>query len=280
MGPALDHRHDRHRLVLDKAHPAASAKDIDYLLEHVNSVLRSPLGRSDVEGVYAGLRPLLSGESDSTSKLSREHVVGHPVPGLVVVAGGKYTTYRVMARDAVDEAVRTLDQRVPESVSDHIPLVGAQGYEAMRNRRHTLAESAGVHVARVEHLLSRYGTLTSELLELLRADPSLAEPLPGADDYLRVEARYAATHEGARHLDDVLARRTRISIEAWDRGVEAAETVAALMAGPLGWDEEQQRKEVAHYLKRVQAEQDSQEQPDDATADAARMDAPEIVPVH
>ncbi len=90
---------------LDKAHPAASSRDIDYLLEHVNSVLRNPLTREDVEGVYAGLRPLLSGESESTSKLSREHVVGHPVPGLVVVAGGKYTTYRVMGKDAVDEAV-------------------------------------------------------------------------------------------------------------------------------------------------------------------------------
>ena len=98
---------------LDLAHPAASARDIDYLLDRVNSVLSSPLTRADVEGVYAGLRPLLSGESESTSKLSREHVVGHPVPGLVVIAGGKYTTYRVMGRDAVDEAVRGMDARVP-----------------------------------------------------------------------------------------------------------------------------------------------------------------------
>src|SRR6202034_4175229 len=82
---------------LAKEHPAASSSDIDYLLEHLNSVLNSPLTREDVEGVYAGLRPLLSGQSESTSRLSREHVVGHPVSGLVVVAGGKYTTYRVMA---------------------------------------------------------------------------------------------------------------------------------------------------------------------------------------
>ena len=87
---------------LDKAHPAASRTDIDYLLEHVNRVLVTPLTREDVQGVYAGLRPLLSGESEPTSKLSREHMVAHPVPGLVVVAGGKYTTYRVMAKDAVD----------------------------------------------------------------------------------------------------------------------------------------------------------------------------------
>ncbi|MEP6598617.1 MAG: glycerol-3-phosphate dehydrogenase/oxidase [Actinomycetota bacterium] len=264
---------------LDKAHPAASSSDIDYLLEHVNSVLTSPLTREDVEGVYAGLRPLLTGESDSTSKLSREHVVGHPVPGLVVVAGGKYTTYRVMAEDAVDEAVRGMDARVAESCTERIPLVGADGYEAMWNQRHTLAASAGLHVVRVEHLLSRYGSLTPELLDLVRADASLGESLPGADDYLRVEVVYAVTHEGARHLEDVMARRTRISIESWDRGEESADAVTALMAPALGWDEAQRAREAEHYRARVRAERESQTKPDDATADAARLGAPEIVPV-
>jgi glycerol-3-phosphate dehydrogenase len=264
---------------LDLAHPAASARDIDYLLEQVNSVLSSPLSRADVEGVYAGLRPLLSGESESTSKLSREHVVGHPVPGLVVIAGGKYTTYRVMGRDAVDEAVRGMDERVPESCTETIPLVGADGFEGVRNQRHTLAARYGLHVVRVEHLLSRYGSLIHERLELIAADPSLAEPLPGADDYLRAEVVYAVTHEGARHLDDVLARRTRASIEAWDRGVSAAPVVAELMARELGWDEKQKLREVQHYQARVEAERESQQQPDDDTADAARLGAPDIVPV-
>jgi glycerol-3-phosphate dehydrogenase len=262
---------------LDKSHPAASSADIDYLLEHVNSVLSSPLTREDVEGVYAGLRPLLTGESESTSKLSREHVVGHPAPGLVVVAGGKYTTYRVMAADAVNEAVRTMDARVPESCTHQILLTGADGYQAMWNQRRPLAASAGVHVARVEHMLNRYGSCVHDLLAMLREDPSLGDPLPGADDYLRVEAVYAVTHEGARHLEDVLARRTRISIEAWDRGAAAAEPVAALMAKYLDWDEAQTSREVDYYRTRVQAERDSQTQPDDTTADAARLGAPDIV---
>jgi glycerol-3-phosphate dehydrogenase len=264
---------------LEKAHPAASASDIDYLLEHVNAVIQSPLTREDVEGVYAGLRPLLTGESESTSKLSREHVVGHPVPGLVVVAGGKYTTYRVMAADAVDEAARSLDARVPDSCTDQVPLLGADGYRALWNQRRALAASTGVHVARIEHLLNRYGSCVHELLALLRQEPSLGTPLPGADDYLQVEALYAVTHEGARHLDDVLARRTRISIEAWDRGVAAAPTVATLMAGPLNWDEEQKQREIKHYLMRVEAERDSQTQPNDTTAEAARLGAPDIVPL-
>ncbi|WP_373423120.1 glycerol-3-phosphate dehydrogenase/oxidase [Sinomonas atrocyanea] len=264
---------------LEKAHPAASSRDIDYILEHVNRVLKRPLTREDVEGVYAGLRPLLAGESESTTKLSREHVVAHPVPGLVVVAGGKYTTYRVMAKDAVDEATRAMDERIAPSCTDRVPLVGAEGYRAVWNRRHRLADRSGVHVARVEHLLRRFGSLTEEVLALVKERPELAEPMPGADDYLRAEAVYATTHEGARHVEDVLTRRTRISIEAWDRGVSAAPVVADLMAPILGWSQTQRDNEVAHYLARVEAERLSQQQPDDESAEAARMGAEDIVPV-
>jgi glycerol-3-phosphate dehydrogenase len=259
---------------LAKEHPAASAQDIDYLLEHINSVLNSPLTREDVEGVYAGLRPLLSGEVESTSKLSREHVVGHPVPGLVVVAGGKFTTYRVMAADAVDEAVRTMDARVPDSCTAEVPLIGADGYRPLWNQRRALAAAFGIHVARVEHLLNRYGDRVHELLDMLRADPSLAAPLPGADDYLAVEAKYAVTHEGALHLEDVLTRRTRISIEAWDRGVAAAPEVADLMAALLDWTDEAKKREVDRYAARVAAERESQTKPDDDSAEAARLEAP------
>jgi glycerol-3-phosphate dehydrogenase len=264
---------------LDKAHPAASSRDIDYLLEHVNRVLTTPLTREDVEGVYAGLRPLLAGESEPTSQLSREHVVAHPVPGLVVVAGGKYTTYRVMAADAVDEVARGLDFRVAPSCTHQIPLVGAEGYAAAWNARRRTSEASGLHVARIEHLLQRYGSLTPEVLELVAQDPALGEPLDGADDYLAAEVVYAATHEGARHLDDVLTRRLRLSIETWDRGVSSAPHAAGLMASALGWSEQQTAREVTHYLARVQAERASQQQPDDETADSARLGAPEIVPL-
>lgn len=264
---------------LDKAHPAASSKDIDYLLEHVNRVLKRPLTREDVEGVYAGLRPLLAGENDSTAKLSREHIVAHPVPGLVVVAGGKWTTYRVMAKDAVDEASRSMDERVPPSCTESVPLLGATGFKAAWNRRNRTAEEAGVHVARVEHLLNRYGSMATEVLALIREKPELAEPLPGADDYLQAEAVYAATHEGARHVNDVLTRRTRISIESWDRGVSAAPVVAKLMGEILGWSDAQRESEVKHYLARVEAERLSQQQPDDESADAARLGVEDIVPL-
>jgi glycerol-3-phosphate dehydrogenase len=262
---------------LDKAHPAATSKDIEYLLDHVNAVLTTPLTREDVEGVYAGLRPLLAGESESTSKLSREHVVAHSAPGLVVVAGGKYTTYRVMAKDAIDAVADALDGRVPKSVTKNIPLVGADGYHAMWNQRHLIAQRSGLHVARIEHLLNRYGALVEEVLALVAEDPSLGEQLPGTQDYLKAEIVYGAKAEGARHLDDILARRTRISIEAWDRGVGAAEAAARLIAPILGWDEATIEREVSFYLQRVQSERDSQEEPDDESADKVRLGAPDIV---
>ena len=261
---------------LDKAHPAASATDIDYVLSHVNKVLRTELTREDVEGVYAGLRPLLSGESDETSKLSREHVVAHAAPGLVVVAGGKYTTYRVMAADAVDAALHGLDRRGPASCTETVPLLGADGYPALWNGRARIAAASGLHVARIEHLLHRYGSLAEEVIALVEKDRALGQPLAGAEDYLRAEVVYAASHEGAIHLEDVLARRTRIIFETFDRGVGSARPAAELMAQTLGWDDGRLEREIAHYTAQIAAERESQLQPDDQSADAARMGVPDF----
>jgi glycerol-3-phosphate dehydrogenase len=261
---------------LDKAHPAASSTDIDYLLAEANKWLGVPLTREDVEGVYAGLRPLLTGESEATSKLSREHAVVQGVSGMLTVAGGKYTTYRVMAADAVDAAARNLDRRVPESPTDRIPLVGADGYQAVWNQREQLAARSGLHVARIEHLLRRYGTETVRLLDVIAERPELGKPIDGASDHLLVEAWYAAAWEGALHLDDILTRRMRISIETWDRGVTAASAVAPVVAEVLGWDDAAVARELEHYEARVAAERESQTQIDDHTADAARLGAPDV----
>ena len=261
---------------LDLAHPAATSADIEYILGHVNRILATELTQADVEGVYAGLRPLLSGESDQTSKLSREHIVAHPTPGLVVIAGGKYTTYRVMAMDAIDEAARALGGDVPSSTTENIPMVGAVGYHAMWNRRKSLAADSGLHVERIEKMLMRHGVLITEILDLIAADRTLGEPLPGGEDYLKAEIVYAASHEGALHLDDVLARRTRLSIESFDRALTASRPAAALIAPVLGWSAADVDNEVEHYRQRVVAERMSQTMPDDASADAARLAAPDI----
>ncbi|HCB04762.1 MAG TPA: glycerol-3-phosphate dehydrogenase [Nocardioides bacterium] len=265
---------------LDRAHPAASRADIDYVLDHVNAILREPLDHDDVEGVYAGLRPLLSGESEPTSRISREHTVVTPVPGLVMIAGGKLTTYRVMARDAVDAAAHSLSTTgagVRPSITHRVPLLGADGFETRTNQRVRLSRRSGLHVARIDHLLGRYGDLIDELLALVERRPELAAPLEGAEDYLAAEVVYAVTHEGARHLDDVLTRRARISIETFDRGVRAAPVAAALMGAELGWDDARVADEVDHYLRRVEAERRSQTMPTDQEADEARVKAPDIV---
>ncbi|MEJ7795563.1 MAG: glycerol-3-phosphate dehydrogenase [Nocardioides sp.] len=264
----------------DLAHPAASRADIDYLLEQVNKILRDPLDHDDVEGVYAGLRPLLSGETEPTSRISREHTVSAPAPGLVLVAGGKLTTWRVMAKDAIDAVVDQLESTqapVRTCITDRVPLAGAAGFEARQNQRVMLSRTSGLSLAQIDHLLGRHGGLIDEVLSLAADRPELAEPLAGAGDYLSAEVVYAVSHEGARHLDDVLARRTRISIETFDRGTHAARPAAELMAGELGWDEARVDDEVDHYLRRVEAERQSQRMLTDQEADEARVSAPDIV---
>jgi glycerol-3-phosphate dehydrogenase len=225
--------------------------------------------------VYAGLRPLLAGESDQTSRLSREHAVVSPVPGLVLVAGGKYTTYRVMAEDAVDAAAATLPG-LPGSRTAHLPLVGAHRWTEVEGSAAELAAAHGIDVAVAQRLLRRHGDRVADVLGLVRRDPASAEPLTGAPAYLTAEVLHAVAAEGALHLDDVLTRRTRISIETPHRGVESAPEVARLMAGVLGWDDERTDREIEHYRARVAAERQSQRMPDDSTADAARLGAPDV----
>ena len=263
---------------LDKDDPAASGADVDYLLEHVNSVLTIPLVAEDIEAVYAGLRPLVSGGAAETTKLSREHTVSQPVPGLTVIAGGKFTTYRVMAEDVVDAVAGRLPVNVPASATHRLPLTGAVGYEVLWNDRRRLARRAGLHVARIEHLLNRYGSCVDELLELIAADASLGEPIPSATDYLKAEAVYAVTHEGALHIEDVLRRRLRASMEEWDQGAAAAPEVAALIAPYLGWDAETVKRETEHYLRQVEAERDARRQVDDVAAAAALGEVPALSP--
>ncbi|MGV7824805.1 glycerol-3-phosphate dehydrogenase [Mycobacterium kansasii] len=260
---------------LDLAHPAATKVDIDYILGTVNAVLATPLTHADIDGVYAGLRPLLAGESEETSKLSREHAVAVPAAGLVAIAGGKYTTYRVMAADAIDTAVQFIPARVAPSITQKVSLLGADGYFALVNQVEHVGAMYGLHPYRVRHLLDRYGSLINDVLALAAEDPGLLSPIKEAPGYLRVEALYAVTAEAALHLEDILARRMRISIEYSHRGVDCAREVADIIAPVLGWTAEDIGREVANYKARVEAEVLSQAQPDDVSADMLRASAPE-----
>ncbi len=278
----------------DAGHPAASRADIDYLLAKVNHTLREPLTADDIEGVFAGLRPLVvagagrGGAGADTTKLSREHSVDSSVPGLSVIAGGKYTTYRVMARDLIDAAVRDLaagsggtgttsgsaggvgavgaEGAIPASRTDQVPLAGADGFAELRAAREQLASSAGLPVTQIDRLLGRYGSDVTDLFDLMARKPGLKEPVPGAGPYLGAEIVYACTHEGALGLDDVLSRRTRIRIEVRDRGAKAASHAAELMALELGWDGSRMAAEITGYHELIAADLAAESMPDDRSA--------------
>lgn len=257
---------------LHLAHPAASRADIEYILERVNDVLVEPVQVSDVVGVYAGLRPLLAGESDATSQLSREHAVTDNGRGMISVAGGKYTTYRLMARDAIDATARYLRHNPPPSKTDRMPLIGAGVSRRVRDETPRTGISEEAHA----RLVGRYGSKVKEIYALLEADPGLRRPVVEDAPYLGAEMLYGTTHEGALHLDDLLTRRTRISIETRHRGIDAASHTAALVADSLGWDEASESREIEHYRARVTAELESQLALDDMAADAARLGAPDV----
>jgi glycerol-3-phosphate dehydrogenase len=259
----------------DRDEPTATSEDVDYILTAANRILATPLTRADVTGVYAGLRPLVAAAAETpTTKLSREHVVDMPLPGLASVAGGKFTTYRLMARDVVDAAVRGLPRPAPPSVTDQLPLLGADGLPAVRAAARRLAEDYGLPLAAVEHLISRYGSLTRELLDLIGADPSLATPLLDGYPYLRAEVAYAVTHEGALHVEDVLARRIRLLIESPDAGASAAPEVAAIMGGLLGWGRRRRALEVRRYADFAAANSEALQSPEALPEEATPIPVP------
>jgi len=251
-------------------HPSATRGDIDYLLGHVNAVLREPLAIGDITAVYAGLRPLVSAGSKDTAAVSREHAVRRSAPGLVSIAGGKYTTYRIMARDAVDVAARELPFAVAPSRTADIPLLGAIGASQADVRARLHPGAAGLSPEQIGHLVRRYGSLALQVLDLIVDEPARATPLTGAGTYLAAEVVHATQYEGALHVDDVLTRRTHIAFEAPDRGRRAVEDVAAAMAAALGWDRVATEREIEHYRSRLDAESAAQSLLDEAASDSAR----------
>ncbi|NDE71133.1 MAG: glycerol-3-phosphate dehydrogenase [Actinobacteria bacterium] len=232
--------------------PLATREDVTYIINQANRVLEPKLDRSQVLGVFAGLRPLVSTDPDSpTTELSREHVVDHPVPGFVSIAGGKYTTYRVMAEDAVNEAVHDLRRIVPDSCTETVAIVGADGYLVMMNKLAELSREYGITQKSVEHLLNRYGSLFEEVLEVGREDLTMLHRISEELPYLKAEIKYAVTHEGAMSVDDVLSRRTRIAFEAKDQGISLVAMVADLIAPTLGWSKAEKDASIDDYLEKV-----------------------------
>ena len=265
----------------DISAPVATAADIDYVIEHANVVLDEPLTRDDVIGSYAGLRPLLQpgvkdGTETASTKVSREHTVAEVTPGLISIAGGKLTTYRVMGEDAVDFALGEKRAKELPSVTDRTLLHGADGYVPLTRQVEQISDRYGWSPETVDHLLNRYGSALSEIEALVNERADLAEPLSGAPEYLRAEIVQAARNEGVLHLEDAFETRTRMSYDQPDRGQAAIDEVADLLAEELGWDAERKAQEIQAYRDLCAALEAAAETTDDVAAARARSAAPSL----
>jgi glycerol-3-phosphate dehydrogenase len=241
--------------------PQCTPEDVDYLLGAINGAVVEPLGRDDVLGTWAGLRPLVKQtDSGRTADLSRRHQVVHSASGVVTVSGGKLTTYREMAADTVDHllahaltspAVRNRVRR--RSHTKRLRLRGAAGYETQL----AAAPTEGLDADTMAHLANRYGGEAPVVIDLVRHDPSLGSPIIDGLPYLAAEVVHAVRNEMATTLDDVLSRRTRARLQLRDASADAAGAVADLMGAELGWDTDHRDAEVASYLASVAAERAS-----------------------
>ena len=221
--------------------PQCTPEDVAYLLDAINHAISEPIEVGDVLGTWAGLRPLVRDASNSrTADLSRRHRVFASASGMITVTGGKLTTYREMAQDAVDAAVRAM-----ASAGEPLPRRARRG----RTRSLVLRGAAGWREAakRDAHLGGRYGGEAAVLEAMTAADPTMAEPLVPGLPYRRAEALYAARYEMATTVDDVLSRRTRSRLLGRDATAAAADDVAALLASELGWSEAERAAQVDRF---------------------------------
>jgi glycerol-3-phosphate dehydrogenase len=215
--------------------PRCTPEDVEYLLGAANASSSAALTPADVTGVWAGLRPLLAPDEDGktserTADLSRRHTVRTSANGVITVTGGKLTTYRKMAEDTVDEAVRRLGGKRRRCVTKHLALhgvpPGGRASSAVAPRGRDLSA----------HLSARYGSDAGAVLALADHRPELLDPVVEGLPYIGAEVVYAARHEMARTIDDVLARRTRAVLQDGRAAAAAADAVGALLAGELGLD--------------------------------------------
>ena len=235
--------------------PAPTADEVDEIMENVNHVLDADLSREDAVGAFAGLRPLVGAPGGDTARVSREHTIHREESGLVRVSGGKYTTYRLMARDAVDVALEVAGARArPSGTADH-PLSGAAPRDELDAISAELARSDDLDGEVARALVARHGTEARDVVRL-GAELDLLRPLSPEGPELEAEVAWAVRRELALGLDDVLSRRMRLSMARRDRAAGIAPRVTEIMASQLGWDAARQAHEIEAYLAAAHREYD------------------------
>jgi glycerol-3-phosphate dehydrogenase len=241
------------------ARPTALDEDVDELLGVVNNRMTLELSRDDILGTYAGLRPLVGDVGGSTVKASREHKVTTGPSGVVRIGGGKYTTYRVMARDTIDVALGPEAAKARPSGTAELPVVGAAPLSDLAQLASRLERVTGLAPALARRLVDRHGTQAEDVVELGLARNllrPLGQGIAGGEgiEHLEAEVAWAGVAELAGGLDDVLARRMRLSQELPDRGAGIAPRVAEILGAELGWDPGRRNAEVARYLETATVE--------------------------
>ncbi len=230
--------------------------DLDYVLESGNRVFDRRLTEDDVLGAWAGVRPLLKGRPDGStgmSDLSRRHTLIEGETGLITITGGKLTTYRRMAADVVDLIVDRLGIKAP-CRTDQIPLGSARPLPALTADVVAAAGAVGVGEEAAKLLVRQHGEQAADVLALVATEPALASPLSASAAHLLADVLYAARHEGAATLDDVFARRMRLSLRARDAGMPTAPLAARLLARETGRSAQWARDQVGAYADAVRAE--------------------------
>jgi glycerol-3-phosphate dehydrogenase len=237
----------------DLDHPAATQQDITYLLKYLNRYLSVHLTEADIISTFAGYRPLMKPRqtAHSTARLSRTHAVLESPSGLVSIGGGKLTTYRRMAQDTVDVLNRR-DGSKPVHPTINLPLQGSAGWAVKQRELKSRGEQLGLSAQTIDHLGHSYGAEASTILELVAADASLSKRLIEDLPYIKAEIVYGCRYEMAMTPDDVLARRTSITLEDRQRGAGIVEEVARLMAQEQAWSEGQQQTLTQAYRDAMQ----------------------------
>ncbi len=230
-------------------HPQVSGEDIDYLLRHLRRYFNLELERADILSSWAGLRPLVNDPSAAdTARLARDHVISSSPSGLITIAGGKWTTYRKMAKDTVDYAVRAAGLKPASGCrTDRITLAGGAGFQP--EAAPELARQYGLSEESARHLHDSYGALAPRVAELCLGE--LAEPLAPGHPYLKGELFWALDHEFALTAADFLARRLPLALLDREAAKHAAPFVLETMAAGLGWDRArlaQEREKLSGWL--------------------------------
>jgi glycerol-3-phosphate dehydrogenase len=234
-------------------HVATDGAEVDEILGTLNRAMSVGLTRDDVTGTYAGLRPLIApSDASSSVEVSREHRVAVERPGLVRISGGKYTTYRVMARDAVDAVLGTAARDRPSRTA-RIPIAGAAPRPDLDALATRLVRDEGRSLDEATSLIDRHGTAAPDVLALGR-ERDLLRPLVDGHPYLEAEVAWGVERELALSLDDLLARRIRLAAALRDRGASIAPRVAEIAGAALGWDAGRQAEEVERYLEGARRE--------------------------